>query len=440
MKKKVIVFSGAGFSQQYMKEKGICLSTKTINDILSCEKAFIVKYKEIFKSDVPVGVLKTQKLYSQIWKSLNNEEYYINELYTPNFETVFFVLNHLCQLKNRPFNQNSNRVYSHFSCFLPSIISSIKNDYDIPFEYKDLYLFQNFLLSYLSKFEAMEDDLNKINLFFKNIMQDRRLRYYTLNYDSLFIDALGLSSNNYSGSQFLSTSEMNYGYRSDRLLPTRIMEYSNENCCFHLHGSVYFVGTTHSCKMLHDKNVALEERQSNGALLEELNTGEYRIQSEFIVGYDKDKVINLEPFNSMLLRFALDLIDDNSEELIILGYALGDEHINKLLLKLTAPVRAPFFYDSEVQQRVIDTNVSKIKKITIVDYKTEISNQERFFQKFLTIGRENGEGDILDVYNMLNPPQLEKGVYEYSIPNFTLRFDFNGIDNYIDKFLSNQIN
>jgi hypothetical protein len=433
-KKKVIIFSGAGFSQQYMKEKRIPLSTKTINELLSCENTFIEKYKDIFKSDVPAGVLNTQKLYSQIWKILKNEKSYSNELYSPNFETVFFVLNHLCQLKDRPFNQKTVGVNSHFSCFLPTIVSSIKNDFDIPFEYYDFYLFQNFLLSYISIFEAKQDDLNKLNKFFRKIMEDKSLRYYTLNYDSLFIDALGLTANNYGGSPFLSTSEMNYGYRLDKLLPTRIMEHSNGNCCFHLHGSVYFVGTTHSCKMLDNKNEALKERQSNGAaLLEELNTGEYRIQSEFIVGYDKDKVINLEPFNSMLLRFALDLIDDNTEELIILGYGLGDEHINKLLIKLTAPVRAPFFYDPEVRQSVIESNVSKIKKITVIDLKEDVRDQERFFQHFLTIGRENGEGDILDVYNMLNPPQIEKGIYEYSIPNFTLRFDFNGIDNYIEK-------
>ncbi len=411
-KKKLFVLTGAGFSQDYLRYDDKPLTTDSINEILSNTELFSKYYSCIYSQKPTNNILKIQNLFKQVWGKLQDITFYSKQLYSPNFETVFYILNFLCQMNNHDKIINStNEIYHTF--FLPKLICSIKSEWNNYFSKEDFYEFKNFLLAYVSMFTAESEDLKIINKFIANLKENYCLRYYTLNYDNLFLKAVGMDF-----PEYYLPNDINFGYDTgtNNIVPSVVFSNDKQHCCFHIHGSVNYGISSHTCTFHENEKDAFESRKEY--IPEELNTGEVIDWSAFIIGYDKDKIMNLEPYSSFHLRMALDLLD--AEEILILGYAMNDEHINKWLLKLTTPLVAPYYQCEEVKEYVLKSRVTNVKKITIVDYKTTDSQKQQFKDDFLTIARSSGERNLPSGFNKLRAENIDN-----------LEFNFDGVDSFI---------
>jgi hypothetical protein len=419
-KKKLFVLTGAGFSQAYLRYDNKELSTASINETLINAEIFSKNYLCFYSQKPTTSILNIQNLYKKVWEALQDKTIYSNQLYPPNFETVFYILNFLCQMNNPDKIINSTNEIHH-TFFLPKLICSIKSEWVGYFSKEDFYKFKNFLLAYASMFTAKNEDLIKINNFITKLKENYCLRYYTLNYDNLFLKAVGIEFQQFS--KFHVPGDINFGYdiSTNNIVPSEVFSKNKEHCCFHLHGSVNYGNSSHTCTFHENEKDAFESRK--GYPLEELNTGEIIDLSAFIIGYDKDKIMNLEPYSSFHLRMALDILE--ADEILILGYAMNDKHINKWLLKLTAPLVAPYYQCDEVKEYVMNSRLTKVEKITIVDKKPTESQKQQFNVRFKTIVRSSGERNLPSGYNELRGENIDN-----------LEFYFDGVDSYISQYLA----
>lgn len=414
-KKKLFVLTAAGFSQAYLRYDEKELSSANINEVLLNRELFIKYYSDIYTQEPTESILRIQSLYKKVWESLQNKTVYSNQIYPPNFETVFYLLNYLCQM------QNPDKIIDlHHTFFLPKLVSLIKPEWNEYFSLKDFYEFKNFLLAYVSKFTATDSDLLKINKFITSLKENYSLRYYTLNYDNLFLKASGINVQKFSDSKLPDDINFGFDIANGNIVPSQIFSNYNQHCCFHLHGSVNYGIGSHTCTF-HENEIDAFQSRTKTYIAEELNTGEVRDWSSFILGYDKDKIMNLEPYSSFHLQMALDLLE--SEKILIFGYAFNDEHINKWLMRLTTPLTAPYFQCDEVKENVIKSRVTKVKEISIVDFKTNDFQKQQFQDTFLTIARSSGERNLPNGYNELRADNIKE-----------LEFNFNGVDSFINEY------
>jgi len=308
LKKKIFVLTAAGFSQAYLRYDNKELSSANINDALTNRELFTKYYSAIFSQTPTENILKIQSLYNRIWESLQNKDLYSNQFYFPNFETVFYILNYLCQM------QNPDKIDKmHHTFFLPKLVSTVKSEWNECFSINDFYDFKNFLLAYVSKFTSTDSDLLKINKFITKLKNNYTLRYYTLNYDNLFLKAAGINEQIVSGSRLPDDINFGFDIATNNIVPSKIFSNDKQHCCFHLHGSINYGISSSTCTFLENEDNALRSRVTY--LPEELNTGEIRDRSSFIIGYDKDKIMNLEPYSSFHLKMALDLLDSEKNEI-----------------------------------------------------------------------------------------------------------------------------
>ncbi len=172
--------------------------------------------------------------------------------------------------------------------------------------------------------QTFEDWVHKIN-------GDNILRMYTLNYDRNFKIILSRSKYKYNIFEGFECTDI-VGY-NDMIKPNvkRIIDDQDTNVHFNLHGSVFW-----RVEALNQYQLVLPEFYlACGAYIEQ-NTDEFpTFQSEkgktvfltnFITGHQKTQRAIFSPFKQMQASFERDCIFSN--QLIIVGYSFGDEHIN----------------------------------------------------------------------------------------------------------------
>lgn len=99
-KKNLLFLTGAGFSQAYLKNGSNTLSSFFLLEVIIKHDLFKLLHAKIFGSDPSPGLLRIQKIASKIWDNLTNPLIYSNVIYPPNFETLFYLLDRLCQMRN----------------------------------------------------------------------------------------------------------------------------------------------------------------------------------------------------------------------------------------------------------------------------------------------------------------------------------------------------
>lgn len=306
---------------------------------------------------------------------------------------------------------------------MPSLFSTIKSDWDIQFSLEDFYHFKNFVLAVVSQFNAEEDSLRKISLFINALKAEYNIKHFTLNYDDLFVRILDYDKKVIGTSYEYLPSDWNFGDDTNQLTPSRIFycDTKTPHCSLHLHGSVNYSIGFHTLKFYINKEDALKDRSKPGSYItEELQTGEARDWVPLIVGYEKDKILNVEPYSSIHLRMAKDLF--SADEILMLGYSLSDEHVNKTLIKYSTPIDKPYA-----------TPPLKVKNIKIVDFKLLPHQIDSFIERFLTVGRQTGDPAIFQ-YNILKAEQYSEKVRFIQRGDFYLEFDFDGVDSFIDYY------
>lgn len=177
-------------------------------------------------------------------------------------------------------------------------------------------------------------DLNKLFCdWIEKINQNGILRMFTLNYERNFKVILekGISDMSiFEG--YEARSDINY---KDRIPPntSKILKDFDSHCHYNLHGSIYW---------------DIESENENGFMVPRyfltgygnltINNDYPIVQSEkgktvlitnFIAGYQKLQKAAITPFRQMKYAFDRDCITAN--EIYIVGYSYGDEHINSAL-------------------------------------------------------------------------------------------------------------
>lgn len=418
-KHKTLLFTAAGFSQSYLKYKGKSLSTNFIGETLKDESEFCNLWKSCYKKDPPEDIIKVQKAYSKLYNELDNKQHYNNTFYPLNFETILYLLEFICDM-NEPNNEFKSPIDNSFhrSFFLPRQVTQLKNKYSNIYK-RDLYHFKNFILDFVNLFEVEENVLKNAKKFFSYMMvkDKRKLNYYTLNYDNLFQKCINEN-----------IEPVNYGHDigTSNIVSSKIFTKYGDHSCFHLHGSINYGISSNTLKYHKDTKKAQKSR--NDFISKEISTGNTIPISPIIAGYNKEAFFNNEPYSSFHLKLAFDLKE--ADKIIILGYGLNDEHINKLLIKKSLPI-SNSSRGEEVEKNIIDSKYSNANSLIVVDKKDSIEDQKNYITRFFIIMRETGEKDVpSDIESLKITESKENELYEYDFKQFKLIFYFKGVEEF----------
>jgi len=176
---------------------------------------------------------------------------------------------------------------------------------------------------------------NEINLMFNNWVQKLNplnsiLRVYTLNYDSLF-KVLFLK---FGVDEVFEGFEIDYEEENgqfSRPNVVRIVEDINSHCYYNLHGSAFWAVSSRDDTKLVNPEILLKgypEFQINQyeQVCIQVEKGKNVLFSNIITGYQKAQKGFITPFKQMQASFDRDCL--STDELYIIGYSFGDEHIN----------------------------------------------------------------------------------------------------------------
>lgn len=166
--------------------------------------------------------------------------------------------------------------------------------------------------------------------YFQTVAKTSYLRIYSLNYDRLvqfLFKEIGLDAFQGFSPDTLVPDKYNDKYEVDT---KRILKTFDEHCIYHLHGNYAW--------HVKNKNInGLNGYSIYNGYLGTINTNDQFavFQSEknkplflsnIITGYSKVQRTNLTPFKQMASAFDIDC--HTADEIIIVGYSFGDEHIN----------------------------------------------------------------------------------------------------------------
>lgn len=210
------------------------------------------------------------------------------------------------------------------------------------------------------------------------------LRIYTLNYDRIFkilLERSGITL--FEG--FDCGENIPIGARLRADIP-KILSDQNCNCHYNLHGSAYWEVLDLDENQLPNPEIVLTTGpnlpiNSNPASFQ-IEKGKTLLVTNIITGYQKVQKTNITPYRQMHSAFDKDCCF--ADEIFIIGYSFGDEHINQSL-------KTAIRYNPNL-------------KITVVDpsfIKNEMDFQ--FAIKFFTY-RQTGN---------LNPQKIAENLYSY---------------------------
>ncbi|MCC5916476.1 MAG: SIR2 family protein [Cryomorphaceae bacterium] len=184
------------------------------------------------------------------------------------------------------------------------------------------------------------------------------LRLYTLNYDRLFKILLERSG--------LSLFE---GFDCEEIIPLdknisanvpKILSDKNCNCHYNLHGSAYWEVLGLDKNQLPNPEIVLTpfiNYQVNGSPASfQIEKGKTLLVTNIITGYQKVQKANITPYRQMHSAFDNDCCF--ADEIFIIGYSFGDEHINQCLKtairynpKLKITIIDPYFIKNEMDSQ-----------------------------------------------------------------------------------------
>ncbi|MBD0402828.1 SIR2 family protein [Flammeovirga sp. EKP202] len=178
----------------------------------------------------------------------------------------------------------------------------------------------------------------------QSIKSESSIRIYTLNYDSIFkaiMQEVGI--NLFDG--FNETDNLNK--RGPDLY--KIISDSEEDIHYNLHGSIYWRFTDID-DWEHEDNIPFIVKGYGPSLPEMrvfkgVEKGKPLLLSSIISGYQKVQRISIPPLREMHNAFEKDCMESN--KLIIVGYSLGDDHINRI-------IQTAFFYNENLKIEIVD--------------------------------------------------------------------------------------
>lgn len=241
-------------------------------------------------------------------------------------------------------------------------------------------------------------DLSERNIF----------RIYTLNYERIFKILLEKRS--------ISVFE---GFDCDECIPmgcslraniSRILSDKDCNCHYNLHGSVYwrvfnldqYQLPNHEIGLCAGPNLQINHSPASF----QIEKGKTLLVTNIITGYQKAQKVHITPYRQMHAAFDYDCFF--ADEIYIIGYSFGDEHINQCL-------KTALRYNKEVKITIVDPSFikNKMDKKLAFEFFTNkgLENMKpnnvdestlSYFDGAITVHTKTFEGFL----NMLQPTRL----------------------------------
>lgn len=211
---------------------------------------------------------------------------------------------------------------------------------------------------------VFEEVNNKVNKDFYNWIDrvkgaDCIIRMYTLNYDQIF--KILLEEKGMDVFEGFDTQEGSYEYGCYPVPNLRrILTDEATHCFYNLHGSAYWEAGDNerlgfTGYQYHRMPIGIIEKPGVSI---EIEKGKSILLSSIITGYQKVQRTAISPFRQLFAAFDRDCII--ADEIYIVGYSFGDEHVNDIIRNA-----------KKTNQKI---------KVTIID---PGFNDEQFFLKFI---------------------------------------------------------
>lgn len=179
---------------------------------------------------------------------------------------------------------------------------------------------------------VITDEKKELNENFQNwikqISENSILRMYTLNYDRVFkilSERVGIKIfEGFDSGEFVPQEEVNVDLK-------KILSDFNCNTHYNLHGSVFWKIKTRENGFEIDPQVTLKsypglQINNPGLPMLQMEKGKNILMTNIITGYHKTQKSFISPFRQMQSAFDRDCMI--SDDIWIIGYSFGDEHIN----------------------------------------------------------------------------------------------------------------
>lgn len=189
---------------------------------------------------------------------------------------------------------------------------------------------------------------NCFKTWYRTISQDSLIRMYTLNYDRLF-KILAAKT----GTHVFEGFDCGEFVEHDSVLPdvNRIVTDFYSPTHYNLHGcSFWAIHPRGNTRQLKNLRISLRPRpvlgvnEAESAVIQ-IDKGRNSLVSNIITGYQKSSRSFISPFRQMHAAFDQDCLQ--ADEVKIVGYSLGDYHINASIVNALR-------YNQKVQLHIID--------------------------------------------------------------------------------------
>ncbi len=345
---------------------------------------------------------------NKIFKVLSSKNNTYNSI---NFETIINVLEDLYAYWATQKNKESSNLYSlvdlkdqledfhyfehsepdkctkRYSISIPGLqFDRLKDELHPIQKYYEMFL--NELLSgikgHVSKysyhtsgksvvFQPCNEPVNKhfCNWMQKFVADDYSLRMYTLNYDRMFKVLLQSNQLNVFEGFELDGAAVDYKQRIPPNL-RRIISDFDSHIHYNLHGSAYWnIEESNSNNLLGYQYYLVPFGKINSPVTTiEMEKGRQLLLTTIITGYQKVQRTAIAPFRQMLSAFDRDCFE--ADKLYIIGYSLGDEHINDI-------IRNSRKYNTQLEIVLINPNFDK--KRFVFDFLSHWGRTSDFYYK-----------------------------------------------------------
>lgn len=193
-----------------------------------------------------------------------------------------------------------------------------------------------------------------VSQWMEDLSQDRILRIYTLNYERIF--KILLQRNEIPVFEGFDCDEYIPMRSSLRANVSRILNDKDCHCHYNLHGSVYWQVFSLDQHQLPNPEIGLcagpNLPVNHSPASFQVEKGKTLLVTNIITGYQKAQKINITPYRQMHSAFDYDCFF--ADEIYIIGYSFGDEHINQCL-------KTALRYNGEVKITIVDPSFIKNK-------------------------------------------------------------------------------
>jgi flagellar assembly factor FliW len=205
--------------------------------------------------------------------------------------------------------------------------------------------------SYYSKAHATLDvnsDSSKSYIEWMKLHKEQTsLRLYTLNYDRIFPTLLsenGISM--FEGFDAELIEDSTYGVRPN---VNRILRDFDADVCYNLHGCINWDVEELDFHQLDNPEIFFKKYPNlpvnNTPASVQIEKGKTMMVTNIVTGYQKAQKSMIAPFKQMQSAFDIDC--SLSDEIYVVGYSFGDEHINESL-------RTAIRHNSNLKMIIVD--------------------------------------------------------------------------------------